>query len=138
VIFEVLTASSMKMRVFYDLAPYSLAGVDRRFRRAYCVPHLGHNDGRFTHDSTVGLLQRDRLHGAISQKTHIHKNENCLRCLSELASIFFPFKCHFKNFDMRKIHLIANSVPTFITIYSAAVLAQTIPTSPLDSASIRK
>jgi hypothetical protein len=37
---EVLTALSMKMRVC-DIAPCSLGGVDRRFRRAYCVDHQG-------------------------------------------------------------------------------------------------
>jgi hypothetical protein len=37
----------MKMRVFWDIAPYSLVGVDRRFRGAYCL-HQG-DDGRRTH-----------------------------------------------------------------------------------------
>jgi hypothetical protein len=31
----------MKMRVFWDIAPCSLAGVDRRFRCSYCVHHQG-------------------------------------------------------------------------------------------------
>jgi hypothetical protein len=35
--FEDLTASSLEMRVFWDIAPYSLARVDRRFRRAYII-----------------------------------------------------------------------------------------------------
>jgi hypothetical protein len=29
------------MRVFWDIAPCSLAGVDRRFRRAFCFHHQG-------------------------------------------------------------------------------------------------
>jgi hypothetical protein len=29
--FQVLTAASMKFKVFWDVAPYSLIGVDRRF-----------------------------------------------------------------------------------------------------------
>jgi hypothetical protein len=33
--FEILTALSMKMRDFWHIAPCSLAGVNRRFRRAY-------------------------------------------------------------------------------------------------------
>jgi hypothetical protein len=33
--FYALTAASMKMRAFWDIAPYSLVGVDRRFRGAY-------------------------------------------------------------------------------------------------------
>jgi hypothetical protein len=39
--FQVLTAASMKMRPFWDTAPYSLVGADRRFRGAYCLRHQG-------------------------------------------------------------------------------------------------
>jgi hypothetical protein len=39
--FQVLAASSMKMRVFWDIAPCSLAGVDRRFVLAYYILHQG-------------------------------------------------------------------------------------------------
>jgi hypothetical protein len=42
--FKVIMASSMKMKVFWDIAQFSFAGLDRRFRRAYCV----HYDGRGT------------------------------------------------------------------------------------------
>jgi hypothetical protein len=38
----------VRRRVFWDTAPCTLAGVDRRFRRAYCL-----------HVWNVGLLQRD-------------------------------------------------------------------------------
>jgi hypothetical protein len=41
--FHVLTAASMKMFVFWDVAPCSLVEIDRRFRGAYCL----HNQGRF-------------------------------------------------------------------------------------------
>jgi hypothetical protein len=34
--FKVLTVVNMKMTVLWDIAPCSLVGVDRRFRRAYC------------------------------------------------------------------------------------------------------
>jgi hypothetical protein len=37
--FQVLTAASMKMRVFWDIVPRSLVAADRRFRDAYCL-HL--------------------------------------------------------------------------------------------------
>jgi hypothetical protein len=60
--FEFLTASSMKMRVFWDIAPYSLAGVDRRFKRAYCFHHPGiqrPDAVRSTQVLNVGLLQQD-------------------------------------------------------------------------------
>jgi hypothetical protein len=35
------TKYSVKMRVLWAIAPCSLAGVHRRFRRAYCVHHQG-------------------------------------------------------------------------------------------------
>jgi hypothetical protein len=35
--FQVLMAANMKIRVFWDKAQCSLVGVDRRFRRAYCL-----------------------------------------------------------------------------------------------------
>jgi hypothetical protein len=39
--FEVLTAASLKMTVFSDIAPGSLVAVDRRFRGAYCLHDQG-------------------------------------------------------------------------------------------------
>jgi hypothetical protein len=39
--FQVLTASSMKIRAFWDIAPCSLVGIDLRFRSAYCLHHHG-------------------------------------------------------------------------------------------------
>jgi hypothetical protein len=43
--FKVLTAASMKMTAFWDIAPCSLIEVDRRFRGAYCVHHQGDDGG---------------------------------------------------------------------------------------------
>jgi hypothetical protein len=37
--FQVFTAVSMKMTVFWDVALYGLVEIDRRFRGAYCVYH---------------------------------------------------------------------------------------------------
>jgi hypothetical protein len=39
--FQVLMAASMKMTVFWDVAPCTLVEVYRRFRSAYCL----HNQG---------------------------------------------------------------------------------------------
>jgi hypothetical protein len=39
--FEVFTASSMKIGVFWYVAPDSVADIDRRFREAYCLHHQG-------------------------------------------------------------------------------------------------
>jgi hypothetical protein len=41
--FQVLTAASMKIRAFWDVAPCSLIGVDRRFRGLYCLHHQAMN-----------------------------------------------------------------------------------------------
>jgi hypothetical protein len=35
--FQVLTAASMKMTVFWDVAQCSVVEIDRRFRGAYCL-----------------------------------------------------------------------------------------------------
>jgi hypothetical protein len=47
VTFQVLTASSMKFRVFWDVAPCSQVEVDRRLRVAYCLHRP--DDGSGTH-----------------------------------------------------------------------------------------
>jgi hypothetical protein len=41
VAFQVLTAASMKMIAFTEIALCSLVEVDRRFRGAYCLHHQG-------------------------------------------------------------------------------------------------
>jgi hypothetical protein len=43
--FLVLTAASMKFRLFWDVAPCSHVEVDRRFRGAYCLHHQGDDGG---------------------------------------------------------------------------------------------
>jgi hypothetical protein len=58
VIFQVLTATNMKMAVLWDVAPCSLVEVHRRFRGACCLRHHG--------DQT-------RLYGATSLTTVIVK-----------------------------------------------------------------
>jgi hypothetical protein len=52
--FQVLTAASMKFKVFWDILTCSQVDVDRRFRGAYCLYHQG---------------GRTWLHGRTSQKT---------------------------------------------------------------------
>jgi hypothetical protein len=39
--FQVLTAASMKFRVFWDVELCSQVGVDRRLSGAYCLNHRG-------------------------------------------------------------------------------------------------
>jgi hypothetical protein len=56
--FQVLTAASIKMRTFWDIAPYNFVGVEGRFRGAYCLHHY-HPDYRgSTHLWNVGLLRK--------------------------------------------------------------------------------
>jgi hypothetical protein len=54
--FQVLTAASVKFRVFWDVAPCSHVEVDRRFRGAYCFHHQGDESSPLWN---VGQLQRD-------------------------------------------------------------------------------
>jgi hypothetical protein len=37
--FQILTATSMEMAVFWDVAQCSLVDIDKRFRGAYCLHH---------------------------------------------------------------------------------------------------
>jgi hypothetical protein len=48
----------MKMTAFYNITLCSLAEVDRRFRRAYCL-HQQSSDGGRKHIWNVGLFKRD-------------------------------------------------------------------------------
>jgi hypothetical protein len=73
---EVLTAVTMKMAVFWVVAPCRQVWVYRRFRGLYCLHHLGDytdpdagpDDGGSTDFWIVGKLM-PVLHGATIQKT---------------------------------------------------------------------
>jgi hypothetical protein len=56
--FQVLTAASMKMTLFWDVAPCSLVEIYRRFRRAYCPRNLPDDRGS-KHFWNVGQFLRD-------------------------------------------------------------------------------
>jgi hypothetical protein len=65
--FQVLTAASMKMTAFCDIAPCSLGEADPRFRRAYCLHHQG-DEYRFdkavhthTHITNYHFINERRL-----------------------------------------------------------------------------
>jgi hypothetical protein len=55
---ETVKIWTVKMAVFWDIAPCSLVEVDRRFRCAYCLHHQG-DDRRSTYTT---------IHDTISQK----------------------------------------------------------------------
>jgi hypothetical protein len=76
--FDVLTAVSMKMAVFWVLAPWSLAEVYQHFRGPCCIHHQDDEDS--FHSSPWWRRQQwplkrwqnsTRLHGATTQKTAI-------------------------------------------------------------------
>jgi hypothetical protein len=66
---------SVKMRVFWDIAPYSLAGVDRRFRREYYVNHQGDESLHYRlyipQDSHLHIRRRENL------KYHVDLKVGC-------------------------------------------------------------
>jgi hypothetical protein len=71
--FEVLTAVSMKMAVFWVVAACSLVEFYQRFRGPCCLHHQG--DHRPDDGGSKGPLKRwynsTRLHAATTQKTAI-------------------------------------------------------------------
>jgi hypothetical protein len=64
---QVLTAASIKIRVFWNVMPCSLIGVDRRFRGAYCLHHQGNGWRQYAPLKCWSTPMR--LHRATSQKT---------------------------------------------------------------------
>jgi hypothetical protein len=61
------------MRVFWDIMPCSPVGVDRRFRRAYCVHYQGGDDGNSTHSETsVYSSETTTIRRLIPENSHIY------------------------------------------------------------------
>jgi hypothetical protein len=54
--FQVLTAASMKFRVFWDAASFSHLEVNRRVRGAYCLHHHLRNFGLQRENSSVVIV----------------------------------------------------------------------------------
>jgi hypothetical protein len=72
--FQVLTAASMKYRVFWDVAPCSHVEVDRRFVGAYC-PHHRPDDGGFLRFYSVSadvFVRSPNCHD-LSRTSHVHR-----------------------------------------------------------------
>jgi hypothetical protein len=67
--FQVLTAASINITAFWDIAPCSFVNVDRRFRGAYCLHHQGPDDRDSKHsnytvtvtDSIIRALMTDTV-----------------------------------------------------------------------------
>jgi hypothetical protein len=64
VTFQVLTAASMKMTAFWDVAPRSLVEVDRRLRGAYCL-----HQGDETSETSVYFYETTRRY--IPESCHL-------------------------------------------------------------------
>jgi hypothetical protein len=54
--FQVLTAASMKMTLFWDVAPCSLVEIDRHFGGTYCLHHQEVGSHALSYDTTVAQL----------------------------------------------------------------------------------
>jgi hypothetical protein len=64
VIFQVLMAASMKMTVFWDVAPCRLVEVYQRFRGARCFHHEGNDhpdDGHIKHEGWISKDQKYKI-----------------------------------------------------------------------------
>jgi hypothetical protein len=61
--------TSMKMAVFWDVAPCGLVDIDRRFRGAYCLHHHHHLDNAGQLPPLKRRSVFTRQHDTISQKT---------------------------------------------------------------------
>jgi hypothetical protein len=69
----------MKIRAFWDVSPCSLIGVDRRFRRAYCLHHKG--------DEINALM----MEAVCTSETSVY-SETSWRCIPEDSNLHT--RCH--------------------------------------------
>jgi hypothetical protein len=84
-IFQVLSAASMKFRVFWDVAQFSVTGVDWRFRDAYCLLHQG------------ALMMK----AVRTSETSVHSNEATRR--------YFPEDCELHVLSSMFLEVTASS-----------------------------
>jgi hypothetical protein len=81
----------MKFRVFLDVAPFSLIGVDRRFRGTYYLHHQGDHrleDGGGTHSESL-------VHSNETKRRYIPEDYKLHRVSvfeNTVLSIIFVFK----------------------------------------------
>jgi hypothetical protein len=80
--FQVLTAASMKIRAFWDIAQCNLVRVDRRFTGAYCLHHqVNCETSVYSNENTLSY---------IPEGSHLHHNTfwwrvNTIKVLTVLA-----------------------------------------------------
>jgi hypothetical protein len=58
--FKILTATIMKLTVFWDVAPCSIIKIYRRFRGDYCLHHQGMMEAASASEKSVKLYQTTR------------------------------------------------------------------------------
>jgi hypothetical protein len=78
--FEVLTAASMKMSVFWVLAPCSQVVVYRHFSGTCCLHTQGDEGGSNTSETSVNVYQTTRRNNP--EHSYLHSEH----CMSEVAS----------------------------------------------------
>lgn len=85
---SLLHSVTTKMTVYWDVAPSDLVDVYRRFGSAYCLHHKG-IEAVNPSETSVSIA---RLHGAISQESHLytrsHENLKCDLLKDTYDSIF--------------------------------------------------
>jgi hypothetical protein len=75
--YQVLTAASMKMAVFWVVAPCSLVDVNHRFRGTYCLYHHGDElQAASTSDTLVNFYQTTRRNNPEDSHLHTRRREN--------------------------------------------------------------
>jgi hypothetical protein len=68
--FQVLTAASIKLTVFWDVAPCSPVETDRRFRGAYCLWAALMMEAVSTSETSVNFYETTRSN--IPEDSHLH------------------------------------------------------------------
>jgi hypothetical protein len=77
--FQVLTAASMKVTVFWDVTPCSLVEVYRRFRGACCLHHQGgcpEASVNFYQTIWRNTLEGSHLHGMFVLMSYLQPSRN--------------------------------------------------------------
>jgi hypothetical protein len=85
--FRVLTAASMKMTVFWDVATCSLVEVYRRFRGAYCDIALM-MEAESTSETSVNFYQTTRRNNPEDSHLHTHRREKNLKYHNDVKSLY--------------------------------------------------
>jgi hypothetical protein len=107
--FQVLSAVSIKMTVFWDIAPYSLVETDRRLS-AYCLAALK-MEAVSTSEMSVNFYQTTR-HNPEDSHLHTHRRENLEYNQQALLIFFFiqsPLPLSLQNYHTTMYNILSHS-----------------------------